>query len=99
MASMPPRRGGASGASLDTLREAVAQRVADTSVRQTALEVGLSHQALSRFIKAETQPYGTTVAKIRAWYAGGADDMERLRLEVADLRKHLAACEAKLRKP
>jgi transposase-like protein len=95
---MPPRRSGASGASLDVLREAVARRVADTSVRQTAREIGLSHQALSRFIRAETEPYGTTVAKIRAWYAGEANELERLRQEVAELKRELAECRKRLGK-
>jgi len=83
---------------LEALREAVARRVADTSVRQTAREIGLSHQALSRFIRAETEPYGTTVAKIRAWYSGDANELDRLRQEVEELKRQLAACEARLGK-
>lgn len=53
---------------------------------------------LSRIIRAETEPYGTTVAKIRAWYPGEANELDRLRQEVEELKRKLAACEAKLRK-
>jgi hypothetical protein len=95
---MPPRSPRASGASLHVLREAVARRVADTSIRQTAREIGLSHQALSRFIRAETEPYGSTVAKIRTWYLGEVNELDRLRQEVEELKRKLAACEGKLRK-
>jgi transposase-like protein len=72
--------------------------VADTSIRQTAREIGLSHQALSRFIRAETEPYGTTVAKIRAWHSGETNELERSRQEIAELRKRLAECEGKLKR-
>lgn len=95
---MPPRRVRASSASLHILREAIARRVADTSVRQAAREIGLSHQALSRFIRAETEPYGTTVAKIRTWYLGEANELDRLRQEVEELKRMLAACERKLKR-
>jgi len=38
------------------------------------------------------------VAKIRAWYPGEANELDRLRQEVEELKRKLAACEAKLRK-
>jgi len=95
---MPPRKAGASGASLDALRAAVARRVADTSARQVAREIGISHQALTRFIRGETQPYGTTVAKIRAWYDGEANEVDRLRQEVTELKRQLADCQKRLGK-
>jgi hypothetical protein len=57
VASMPPRRPGASGASFEVLRAAVARRVAETSGRQTAREIGLSYQALTRFIRGTERVY------------------------------------------
>ena len=41
---------------------------------------------------------GRTTASLQAWYTGEANAVERLRQENAELRKALAACEAKQRK-
>ena len=81
--------------SLETLRAAARERVAGSSLRQVAREIGIQHDALARFLRG-SQPYGRTVAKLQAWYTGEANEMERLRQRVAELEKKLAACEAKL---
>jgi len=83
--------------SLETLREAVRVAVEKTTIRQVASEVGVEHNAIARFLRGAT-PYSGNRAKFEAWYSGEASELERLRRELADVRKRLAACEAKLRK-
>jgi len=88
---------GDSRVSLETLRVAARERVAGSSLRLVAAEIGIQHDALARFLRG-SRPYGRTVAKLQAWHTGRADEVERLRGENAELRKALAECEAKLRK-
>lgn len=92
-----PRDPGVAGVPLAVLREAVALRVADTGLRQTGREIGVSHQTLGRFLAGESEPYGSTVALVRKWYEAETNAVARLRQEVADLRRRLAECERKLR--
>lgn len=82
---------------LETLRAAASERVAGSSLRQVAAEIGIQHDALSRFVHG-SRPYGRTVAKLLAWYTGETNEVERLRRENAELRKRLAECEEQVRK-
>ena len=83
--------------SLETLRAAARERVSRSSLRQVATEIGIDHHALNRLVHG-SRPYGRTIEKLQAWYTGEANELERLRQENAELRKRLAACEAKLKK-
>lgn len=91
---MPARR---EGASLDVLREAARLRAQDTSVRQTAREIGVSHQTLQRFLDG-AEPYSRSLAKLRQWHERGTNELLRLRQENAELRKQLEECRRELRK-
>jgi len=83
---------------LETLREAVRVAVEKTTIRQVASEVGVEHNAIARFLRGAT-PYSGNRAKLEKWYGGGeGNELERLRRELAEARKRLAECEAKLRK-
>jgi len=53
---------------IEFLRTALRQRVEETSVRQAAAEVGMSHGGVHNFITRDDLPYGKTLAKLRAWY-------------------------------
>src|SRR5215213_8064497 len=53
---------------IEFLRAALRQRVEETSVRQAAAEVGMSHGGVHNFITRDDLPYGKTLAKLRAWY-------------------------------
>jgi hypothetical protein len=53
---------------IEFLREAIRLRVEQTSVRQTALEVGVSHGGIHNLVKRREVPYGKTLEKLRAWY-------------------------------
>lgn len=52
---------------VDRLREAVAGRVEDRSLRQVAREVGMSASGLQKFLDGAT-PYSSTRRKIERWY-------------------------------
>ena len=89
---------GEDGVSLDVLREAVRVRVASSSLRLAAGEIGIAHTTLNGFLNG-TQPYGPTLAKLSAWYEQSpAGEVVRLRQENAELRKRLADCEKKLKR-
>jgi hypothetical protein len=53
---------------IEFLRAAVRRRVEQTSIRQTALEVGVSHGGIHNLVNRREVPYGKTLAKLRAWY-------------------------------
>jgi hypothetical protein len=55
-------------AEIEFLREALRRRVEQTSVRQVALEVKMSHGGAYNFLRGMAAPYGKTLAKLRAWY-------------------------------
>lgn len=54
-------------ASLDQLREAVAEGVAESSLRQVARAVGMSPTGLQKFLHGAT-PYTATRRKLEHWY-------------------------------
>jgi len=82
--------------SVDDLRAAAIERVRRSSFRSVANEIGIAHTTLASFIKG-AQPYGNTLARLQAWYGGEANELTRLRKEVAELRKRVAELEAQLR--
>lgn len=51
----------------DTLREAVRQAAADSSLRAVARDVGMTAMGLKAFIEG-TSPRADTLRKLRAWY-------------------------------
>lgn len=55
-------------AEIEFLRDAVRRRVEETSIRQVALEVKMSHGGIYNFVIGTVVPYGKTLAKVRAWY-------------------------------
>ena len=92
---MPSVNNGA--VSVDTLREAVRLRVEDTSLRQTAREIGISHPGLRDFLNG-SEPYGPNLLKLREWHARETNEVLRLRMEVVELRKRVKELERELRK-
>lgn len=52
----------------ETLRGAAADRIEQTSLRQTAREIGLSPTGLLKFVEG-SRPYRGTARKLEAWYA------------------------------
>jgi hypothetical protein len=78
---MPARE---DGVPVDTLREAVSRRVSSGSLRLIAAEIGLAHTTVASFLKG-AQPYGRTLAKLRASAAG------KRGIEEADCRTGAAA--------
>ena len=55
-------------AEIELLREALRRRVEQTSVRNVAAEVSMSHGGLFNIINGEVVPRGRTLAKLRNWY-------------------------------
>ena len=55
-------------AEIESLREALRRRVEETSVRQVAAEVKMSHGGIYNLVQGDVVPYGKTLAKLRAWY-------------------------------
>lgn len=53
--------------SIQHIREAAAARVAATSLRKVAREVGMSPTGLKKFLDG-TAPYTATVHRLRVWY-------------------------------
>jgi hypothetical protein len=53
-----------------SVREAVRKRVAETSLRDTADEIGMSFSGLRSFVRGAT-PHAATRAKLVSWYSGG----------------------------
>jgi transcriptional regulator with XRE-family HTH domain len=83
--------------SLDMLRDAARRRVEDTSLRQTAREIGMSHPALRDFLNG-SQPYGPNLNKLRDWFGRETNEVLRLRMENEKLRKRVAELERELAK-
>lgn len=90
---MPPRK---ISYSLDPLRQAVRERVEESSLRQVARDVGTSHPTLLDFLNGGT-PRASTVAKLRRWLEGDDNEVLRLRQEVTELKKRVAELERQLR--
>ncbi len=86
---MPTRE---NAASMNAIREAARLRVADTSERLAAGEIGISRQSLHAFING-SEPYGPNLAKLRDWYGRETNEVLRLRQEIAELKRRLAECE------
>ena len=53
---------------LEELREEAARSVAETSLRYTAREIGITPTSLTHLIHQRARPYGVTVARLRAWH-------------------------------
>lgn len=53
---------------IEFLREAVRRRVEQTSIRQTAKEIGVSHGGIHNLVNRREVLYGKTMAKLRTWY-------------------------------
>jgi AcrR family transcriptional regulator len=53
---------------IEFLRDALRRRVEQTSIRQVAAEVKMSHGGIYNLVTGEAAPYGKTLAKLRAWY-------------------------------
>ena len=69
---------------IEFLRSALRRRVEQTSVRQAAVEAGMSHGGVHNFITGTELPYGKTLARLRAWYLEHwAQGTEGLSLEAA----------------
>lgn len=60
-------RNGVTAEELDQLRSALADAVAQSSLRAVARAVGMSPTGLTNFLDG-TQPYGPTVERLRQWY-------------------------------
>ena len=72
----PPRRWTAPDEKeLVHLRATLLHHVESTTLRATALDVGITPSGLSGIIYEDAQPYRPTMQKLRAWYArqAGAD--------------------------
>lgn len=54
---------------IKSLRDAVAQRVKETSIRAVAEEIGMSHSGLHVLLKGSV-PHPSTREKLVAWYLG-----------------------------
>ena len=53
---------------IEFLREALRRRVDQTSIRQAAMEVQMSHGGIYNLVSGKVLPYGKTLVKLRAWY-------------------------------
>jgi hypothetical protein len=53
---------------IEFLREALGLRVEQTSLRQAAAEVGMSHGGVCNLVAGTALPYGKTLGKLRDWY-------------------------------
>lgn len=61
---------------IEELRTAAAARVAATSLRGAAREIGMSPSGLQKFLNG-TDPYEPTLLRLRAWYGDDATQRER----------------------
>jgi hypothetical protein len=71
-----------SPASLDSIRDTVVRAIERTSLRQTAVDVGLTARGLSRFL-AGAPPRASTVRKLREWSVRNAAKNEGASAETA----------------
>ncbi len=62
---MPSRE---TGVPIPVLREALRQRVKESSLRAAAKEVGMSYKGVDNFLAGATDPYPSTVRKLTEWY-------------------------------
>jgi AcrR family transcriptional regulator len=53
---------------IEFLRAALRRRVEQTSIRQVAAEVKMSHGGIYNLVTGQAAPYGKTLAKLRTWY-------------------------------
>lgn len=83
--------------SVEDLRDAARERVAETSLRVAAKQIGLSWAGLRTFL-AGTNPYGPTLVKLRAWYEREHTESElfRIKRENAILKRRVAELEQQL---
>jgi hypothetical protein len=63
-----PESGVDRAAEIEFLREALRRRAEQTSIRNVALEVKMSHGGIFNLVSGEVMPYGKTLAKLRAWF-------------------------------
>lgn len=81
------------GVPVGELREAARRRVAETNLRSVAAEIGLSYSGLRAFLNG-TEPFTSTVAKLRAWYGRTeAGKVERKRAALRELVEDLPESE------
>ena len=85
--------------SVEDLRDAARERVAETSLRVAAKQIGLSWAGLRTFL-AGTNPYGPTLLKLRTWYERehAQSELFRVKRENADLKRQIAELERVLRR-
>lgn len=57
----------AEGPAIETMRDAVADRIRSTSLRSVAREIGMSAAGLKKFLDGAA-PYTPTVRRLRIWY-------------------------------
>jgi hypothetical protein len=91
--------GGRRAASIEALRVAVEGRAEETSLRQTAREIGMSAPGLSLFLNGSS-PRPITLEKIRAWHlaAAGPDvPVESARTALHALVCHLLPGDGRVR--
>lgn len=88
---MPSRSG---AIPVEVLREALRQRVEETSLRVAADEVGMSFKGVGKFL-AGTDPYSATIRKLTDWYLrrtvsqGEAPTLKTVQAALAVLVQHL----------
>jgi hypothetical protein len=78
--------------SVEALRSAAGERVAETSLRHVAREIGMSAPGLAHFLNG-TSPRTATLDKIRTWHLKGAGadgtSVETARIALYTLASHL----------
>jgi hypothetical protein len=69
---------------VELLLEAARQRVSQTSLRETAAEIGMEHSGLDKLLKRPQKPRPSTIRKLTEWYLrrAAAGELE-VRPEVA----------------
>lgn len=83
---------------ISVLREALGVRVAQSSLRAAAAEVGMSWKGLEKFL-AGSKPQGRTIQKLTEWYVRAAADSaekpsrETIQAAAALLVRHLPPAE------
>ena len=53
---------------VEVLLEAARQRIATSTLRQVAAEVGMEHSGLNKLLKQDQRPRPSTVRKLTEWY-------------------------------
>lgn len=66
--AQPPRPPVLEGIGDDVLRAALRRAAEETTLRGVALQVGMTHAGLQRFIEGKTRPREATQRKLREWY-------------------------------